>query len=263
MGDVLDESGGTGGGGVLSRIDCWHGGEGRRGFVPALLGAISERTVSGFLRVQTDKGWYAAPFSGIALRPLSKQYNDQGLAFSHDDFLSGDLVVAFPAAVSVTSAYVSQAQTKGETLLDWDKEGSVTCMPTPVAAASASPTPTPSLPPLSKSAVTISAKAIDAPFDTSCAQPFADIRMTKAGAFRMPALFGHDDFTARPTGTAAVVVAVERDGSVVDAWLWETTGTPLLDQAVIDEAKSSVYTPGRAFCRNVPGYYLLRSTFKA
>lgn len=226
------------------------------------LGAISARSVSGFVRLRTKSGWYNAPFSNVSLTSSAKQYNDNGVAFSHEDFLSDDIVVHFPAAQTVTYAYVSQVQTKGETLLDWDKEGSVTCLPTPQSTPAVKPTPAPPLPPLSKSAARIEAHAIDLPLSENCTNAFADVRMLKAGPFRMPAMFGRDSFTARPTGVATVVVAVERDGSVVDAWLWETTGTPLLDDAVVDEARKSTYTPGRAFCENVPGYFVLRSEFR-
>lgn len=225
------------------------------------LGAISERAVSGFMRMQTDKGWYAAPFSGIALRPLSKEHNDAGFSFSHNQFLSDDVVVKFPNAVNVAYAYVSQAQTKGETLLDWDKEGSVTCLPTPVSQKAPPPVSAP-LPPLAKNAIALTARPIDAPFDEKCANPFDDVQLKHAGELHIPSLFSHDNFTQVPSGTAAVVVAVERDGSVVDAWLWESSGTPMLDEAAMDQARKSVFAPGRAFCRSVPGYFLLRSEFK-
>ncbi len=225
------------------------------------LGAISPRTVSGFLRLQTDKGWYNAPYSGVLLTAMSQQHNDRGFAFSYEDYLSGDIVVKFPAPIVVQYAYVSQAQTKGETLLDWDKEGTVTCLPTPVAAKS-TPPPARALPPLSRDAVTINARPIDSPFDTKCADPFAEVQLRKTEPLHVPSLFAHDNFTQVPEGTAGVVVAVERDGSVVDAWLWESSGTPLLDQAAMDQARKSTFLPGRAFCRNVPGYFLLRSEFK-
>lgn len=225
------------------------------------LGGISSRTVSGFIRLQTDKGWYAAPFSGVTLKPMSQQHNDQGFAFSYEDYLSNDIVVKFPAAVSVSYAYVSQAQTKGETLLDWDKEGSVTCLPTPVSLKKPVTGPT-AVPVPSSNAVALSAKAIDAPFDTKCNNPSGDVELSKAGPLHIPSLFAHDNFTQVPEGTAAVVVAVERDGSVVDTWLWESSGTPLLDEAAMNQARASTFTPGRAFCRNVPGYFLMRSEFK-
>lgn len=224
------------------------------------LGAISERTLNGFARFQTGKGWYTAPFTGVVLHQLSAQHNDEGFAFSHEDYLSDDIIVKFPQPVSVTYGYVSQAQTKGETLLDWDKEGSVTCLPTPVS--NKPPRQTPPLPPVTKNALTLTARPIDSPFTENCANPSADVQLAKAGPLHIPSLFSHDNFTQVPTGTAAVVVAVERDGSVVDTWLWESSGTPILDQAAMDQARKSTFTPGRAFCRNVPGYFLMRSEFK-
>ncbi len=224
------------------------------------LGAISERTLSGFARFQTDKGWFNAPFSGVTLHQFSAQHNDEGFAFSHEDYLSDDIIVKFPQAVNVLYGYVSQAQTKGETLLDWDKEGSVTCLPTPVS--NKPPRAAPALPPMTKNAMTLTARGIDPPFDSKCPDPSADVQLSKAEPLHIPALFSHDNFTQVPSGTAAVVVAVERDGSVVDAWLWESSGTPILDQAAMDQARKSTFTPGRAFCRNVPGYFLMRSEFK-
>lgn len=227
------------------------------------LAAISERTVSGFIRVQTKNGWFNAPFSNVALESSRKQYDDEGMTFSHDDFVSPDIVVRFSAAQDVVYGYVSQAQTKGETLLDWDKEGMVTCLPTP-RDPKATPPPKPApLPPLAKDAVTLNAKPIDAPFTATCADAFAPVAVAQLATFHLPTLFAHDNSQEVPQGTTAVVVAVERDGSVVDAWLWETSGTPILDNAALEQAKKSTYTPGRAFCRNVPGYYLRRTEFKS
>lgn len=228
------------------------------------LGAISERTASGFLRFQTENGWYNAPFTGVPFKASTKMYDDEGMTFSHADYVSDDMVVRFPAAQQhVLYGYVSQAQTSGETVLDWDKQGSVTCLPTPRDAKPKPPARPPALPPLSKTAIAVTAKPIDSPFGEKCDDPFASVQLTQAPRLQMPALFGPDDFTARPTGTSAVVVAVDQTGGVVDEWLWETSGTPLLDNAVLAQAQKSTFKPGRAFCENVPGYFLLRTEFKS
>lgn len=228
------------------------------------LGAISERTASGFLRFQTENGWYNAPFTGVPFKASTKMYDDEGMTFSHADYVSDDMVVRFPAAQQhVLYGYVSQAQTSGETVLDWDKQGSVTCLPTPRDAKPKPPARPPALPPLSKTAIAVTAKPIDSPFGEKCDDPFASVQLTQAPRLQMPALFGRDDFTARPTGTSAVVVAVDQTGGVVDEWLWETSGTPLLDNAVLAQAQKSTFKPGRAFCENVPGYFLLRTEFKS
>jgi len=228
------------------------------------LGAMSERTVSGFIRFQTENGWYNAPFTNVPFKASTKMYDDEGMTFSHADYVSGDMVVHFPAAQQqVLYGYVSQAQTSGETVLDWDKQGSVTCLPTSHDAKPQARAKPPVLPPLSTSAITLDAKPIDSPFAQKCDDPFQSVQLASAPRLQMPALFGHDDFTARPAGTSAVVVAVDQTGGVVDEWLWETSGTPLLDNAVLAQAQKSTFRPGRAFCENVPGYFLLRTEFKS
>lgn len=227
------------------------------------LAAISERSVSGFIRIQTKSGWFNAPFTSVPLKASAKGYDDEGMTFTHDDFVSPDILVQFPSPQEVIYGYVSQAQTKGETLLDWDKEGMVTCLPTPRDPA-AKPAVKPAvLPALSASAVSLTAKAIDPPFDGKCDDPSEPVHLASSPQLQIPSMFGRNDFTARPTGTAAVVVAVERDGSIVDAWPWETSGTPLLDKAVLEQARKSTFKPGRAFCLNVPGYFLMRTEFKS
>jgi hypothetical protein len=228
------------------------------------LGAISERKVSGFIRFQTENGWYNAPFTHVPFTASTKMYDDEGMTFSHADYVSDDMVVRFPAAQQhVLYGYVSQAQTSGETVLDWDKQGSVTCLPTSRDAKPKAPAAAPSLPPLSKTAIALAAKPIDSPFTQKCGDPFESVQLAQAPRLQMPALFGRDDFTARPAGTSAVVVAVDQTGGVVDEWLWETSGTPLLDNAVLAQAAKSTFRPGRAFCENVPGYFLLRTEFKS
>jgi outer membrane biosynthesis protein TonB len=117
------------------------------------------------------------------------------------------------------------------------------------------------MPPLSKTPILLPALPIVSPVQATCAEPFDDVRTIKPGPFHYPAILGRDDPTARPTGVTVVVVAVDRDGSVVDAWVWEPIGTPMLDQAVVNEALKAKYSPGKAFCENVPGYFVLRSVF--
>ncbi len=224
------------------------------------LGAISPRTVSGVVRLQTAKGWYAASFDNVPFKSLQQNYNDQGMTFSHEDFLSDDIMVKLPTRDQVLYAYVAQARATGDALMNWDRYGDVACSPTPFSPSDKRNAARP-MPVLSKTPIALTAKAIDAPFSGTCAEPFADVQVTKPGPFHYPGILGRDDPTARPTGVTVVVVAVDRDGSVVDAWVWEPIGTPMLDQSVVDEARKAKYSPGKAFCENVPGYFVLRSVF--
>lgn len=224
------------------------------------LGAISARTVSGTVRLQTQKGWYAATFENLALKRLEQNYSDQGMTFSHEDFMSDDIMVKMPTTDPVIYAYVARAHAMGDTFLNWDRFGDVDCWPTPFSPKdkrnSARPMPT-----LSKNPVALTAASIDAPFKVGCSEPFADVGVLAPGPFHYPAILGRDDPTARPTGVTAVVAAVDRDGSVLDVWIWEPIGTPMLDQAVVDEVRKTRFAPGKAFCMNVPGYFVLRSVF--
>ncbi len=229
-------------------------------FARLRLGAISPRTVSGVVRLQTAKGWYASSFENVAFKALEQNYNDQGMTFSHEDYLSDDIMVKMPARDPVLYAYVAQARATGDTFMNWDRYGDVACSPTPFAPSDKRNAARP-MPVLSKTPIALTAKSIDAPFTATCAEPFADVQVTKPGAFHYPGILGRDDPTARPTGVTVVVVAVDRDGSVVDAWVWEPIGTPMLDQSVVDEARKAKYAPGKAFCQNVPGYFVLRSVF--
>jgi hypothetical protein len=224
------------------------------------LGAISPRNVSGVVRFQTAKGWYAATFDDVPFRQVQQSYSDQGMTFSHEDYLSEDIIVKMPFAGPVLYAYVSQASAKGDTFLNWDRFGLVACSPTPFSPKDKRNAARP-MPPLSKTPILLSALPIVTPVQATCAEPFDDVHTIKPGPFHYPAILGRDDPTARPTGVTVVVVAVDRDGSVVDAWVWEPIGTPMLDQAVVNEALKAKYSPGKAFCENVPGYFVLRSVF--
>jgi len=224
------------------------------------LGAISPRTVSGIVRLQTANGWYAASFDNVPFKSLEQNYNDQGMTFSHEDFLSEDIMAKMPTRDPVLYAYVAQARATGDALMNWDRYGDVACSPTPFSPKDKRNAARP-MPALSKTPINLIAKAIATPFTATCAEPFADVTVVKPGPFHYPGILGRDDPTARPTGVTVVVVAVDRDASVVDAWVWEPIGTPMLDQAVVDEARKAKYAPGKAFCENVPGYFVLRSVF--
>lgn len=224
------------------------------------LGAISPRLVAGTVKIQTKTGWYAANFDYLPLKPLVQAYHDQGMTFSHEDYLTDDIVVKIPDATGVQYAYVSQAEAEHDSFLNWDRFGSVTCSPTPFSPRDKH-NPARPMPPLSAHPIQLAAVPIAPQATASCADPFEDVTLVRAGPFTYPAIYGHDDPTARPVGTTVVVVAVNRDGSIVDSWLWESSGTPLLDQSVLAEARKSTFKPGKAFCENVPGYFVLRSIF--
>ena len=67
------------------------------------------------MTIHTVYGWYSLPFANIALTPYVEQWQDNFRAFTHRVFLSNAMYVQFPRAVSVLAAFVTEAQTQGET----------------------------------------------------------------------------------------------------------------------------------------------------
>lgn len=216
------------------------------------LGAMSKRDVTGLLRIQTSSGWFDADFKDVQLRSTTSQYNDAGSAFTLDDFLSTPLVVAFPGAVSVTYAYVARASTSGETVLGWDAKGRHVGMETPN-------TPAMDL----KKAINLKAHSVETALMSNCGDPFSLVGIQKIAYAQYPALLRDSAFTALPKGSSIVIVAVNDDGTVIDAWTWETSGNEALDAAATTAAEHTVYSPARAFCENVPGYYFMKIAWRA
>lgn len=220
---------------------------------------MSARTVTGTVMIQTNRGWFAADFKDVALRESQQSYADDGTTFSMNDFVA-PLLVQFARPVSVLYEYISDASTSGETLLGWDKEGTVSCAPT------GRPDPkrrsglqTPDSPPLdTRNAEEVKARVWPMVRNTACDQPFSLARITKIALAQYPPLLMAAANTDLPKGASIVVVALNSDASILDAWLWESSGTQALDQAAIDAAKKTTYAPARAFCDNVPSYYFMK-----
>lgn len=223
------------------------------------LGAMSARNVTGTFFVETDKGWFAADFKDVPLRPFEQTYTDES-TFGMNDYLSGPLMVTFPSAVKILYEFVRSASTHGETILGWDTEGTVSCEPTgrrdpKRRSGYAEPDPQPFD---VAGAVAITARAVPVQKATNCDEPFSLARIKQISYARYPALFNEAAGTALPKGATISIVALNADGSILDSWLWETSGNQALDQAALDAAKKTTYAPARAFCENVPSYYFMK-----
>lgn len=64
------------------------------------------------------------------------------------------------------------------------------------------------------------------------------------------------------SGTAQVEVSLSASGQVLGAKIFVSTGSSLLDNAAIDAAKRTTYTPKIVDCDHVPGAYLFRVDFE-
>ncbi len=61
--------------------------------------------------------------------------------------------------------------------------------------------------------------------------------------------------------TSRVKVVVNPDGSVKSVSIYETSGYAGADQATIQAALHSTYTPGSVNCQPVEGWYIFRANF--
>lgn len=229
------------------------------------LGGMSRRDVSGTVRIETASGWFEAPFERVPLRSVASQYNDDGTAFTLDDYLSPTLIVRFPDAVSVTYAYIARASTAGDTVFGWDAKGSVWCDPTgKPATEKAVGTETPNAPRMDLTrAIPLRAESVHPPLTSECGDPFSLVGVKRIAYVRYPALLRESGYTDLPKGSSIIVLAINDSGTVIDAWTWETSGNEALDAAAIESARNTVYSPARAFCENVPGYYFMKVAWGA
>lgn len=220
------------------------------------LSAMSDRSVTGIIRLQTPSGWYNAVFTGVKLhqKPAQTINDDQVQLSMLNALVSDPQYVKLPSDVPVSYAYVSQAQASGETVFGWDKAGVMPCEPIPQTQLN--PAADPAAAPAS-STVIAQAHAIDTQFTTTCEKPFAQLKPSSSPQLQLPAMF-QNMYTQPPGGTTIVAVAADNKGGIIDAWVWQPSGTPALDQAAVSEARRSTYAPARAFCRSVSDYYLFR-----
>ncbi len=63
------------------------------------------------------------------------------------------------------------------------------------------------------------------------------------------------------TGTTEVEVHLSASGAVLDASVYRSSGSMLLDRAAIGAARASSYSPEQRACRNIPGSYLFSAQF--
>jgi protein TonB len=64
------------------------------------------------------------------------------------------------------------------------------------------------------------------------------------------------------TGTAKIRVDLDQTGRVVGASVYSSTGSSQLDQAALQAARESRYSPEETDCKDVPGSYLFTVQFQ-
>lgn len=92
----------------------------------------------------------------------------------------------------------------------------------------------------------------------SCVTPFADATTREKYAPEMPELAREQGLS----GTAHVQVQLSATGSVTAVKIFESTGNSALDDAALEAARRTTYSPKIVDCERVPGTYLFRVEFE-
>ena len=229
--------------------------------------ALSARNVSGTVAFQTDQGWYSVPFDNVPLTEFDQQWKAKYVEFTRKSFTSDDLFVRFPRAVNLQSAFVNDAQTKGDTVFGWDAKGRVSCAGLSAKQFSEAQrpqrlatllNPRPTQTPEATTSFLTPAIA-SAPGLTACAVPFADASVPHPGRVTYPEAA---KFASVQSANVLVEVAVSAAGQLEDSWIYAPSGNRYFDDAAMEVTHRSTYAPRRSFCQDVPGLYLFRVEFE-
>ncbi len=237
------------------------------------IGALGKRTVNGLIAIETDKGWFTAPFAKLSFYSETRSFAPGRLSFDLTMFTAPTQFVTFPQNVIVRSMWVTQASATGDGAFGWQARGSTPCDP-PVSVVptgfegvwsepdSIEHPPTTFVSPFAKPSVAAVATPVDAPVGLGCEHPFVGASIVAPAKGVWP-----DTIGPAYKGDASLLyyaVALDARGRVTDVSPWG--GVPEDDRDVADvlayaevaAARKTTYAPAIALCRPVPSIYFFR-----
>jgi hypothetical protein len=260
-----------------AQVGAWHSfGASNEGLRAFYIGAGSTRTVSGDVIVQGENGWYTFAFANVQVLPDLAHYQNDAVRFDRNEYHSKPLYLQLPAGEKVLRWWVTDAAATGDAVFNWDAKGAVKCAPqgqVEIVDGAASgkgaalhytsdvtrTNPLHDLEqlPAAGDAVLV-ATATDAPAGlTGCKDPFKAAYVTYAFRPHWP-----EGLKIGAEITTKIAVAVNADGSIADAWVYQPTGFPEADNEALRSARFSKYHAGTALCQPAPGTYLFSATFQ-
>lgn len=239
-----------------------------------VLSAASTRIVHGTLLAQTDAGWFTIPFTDTRIAAYDEHYHNAYIHWSRTEYYSPVMYVRFPQNARLIRWTVLQAQSSGDKVFHWDQKGAVTCRlqtsdaenvespetsaPSALGAIREGPAPYDLLRAPGPSDAMLTPAAADVTANTQCSKPFDAVVATTKLSPRLPANVGG----LNQALMTIVEVAVSADGAPDDAWIYQPSGVPALDDAVLAAARGSTYRAARSFCEPSPGFYRFVITFQ-
>ena len=222
------------------------------------------------LALDTGAGWFAVTVPLTTIAEKDRHYSGPSATFVHKDWVSPTMYVRFPSAVTIAHSWVYDAKVRADGPYGWEAKGDFQCRPNPARS------PAQKLPdfqnpivldpkdedrlssPPPSGATILDGAPSPALGSTSCAEPFREATVIQ----QMQPLFPVGMMSFDVEGVSTIEVALDADGSLVDAWVWGPSGYPAYDASALAAATSSKYKNGRAYCQDVPSRYLFRVTFK-
>jgi hypothetical protein len=193
------------------------------------LAAFSARSLTGAFLLETDAGWYRAPFA-----PLQTQKTSRG-------FETPPIYVHLPKITLLRNVWLAQAASDDPL---WAPRGVVGCAPDPQPHPANGTTP-----PGERDSKTFSALQISPPFSYSCKTPFARATV-------QPNTIDADDLA--PGEYAAAQIDLDANGNVVDvAGIDASGGDFTLKKTLEKRVRHMRFSPAVAYCRPVPSINLL------
>lgn len=231
--------------------------------------ALSPRTVDTTVVAETNAGWFTWTLKGVPLQSAAFRISTATLVKGAFVFAASPLLsTTFSKPVQVDRVWVTRASASGDTVFGWDASGKIACdipdfsdsffppgveigelvMPKGQVPAT-SPPAAPAIPSV-------------APFPPpTCAKPFVEASLLKAVTPNFPEALGQS--IGKPYRSEALAkVALDENGNVTDVWIVEATSIKEFDQAVVDAARKSSYSPAASYCQNVKGYYYFRAYYR-
>jgi len=235
------------------------------------IGAFGKRTTSGTVAIETDKGWFTAPFSNVALYSATRSVGSGRNEVDLTSFTASTLFVTFPQSVIVQRMFVAQAVATGDGPFGWQARGSTPCdppttlLPAEFAGAWNAPDenehpPTTFRSPFAAPSVAVAATPTDPPAGSTCAQPFVASRVLTAATAVWPDSLGVN--LKNPQSAGIMAIALDGRGDVEDVWPWIASPYEELNAVEIDAAKRSTFAPAIALCRPVPSLLFYRYDWK-
>lgn len=252
-----------------ARMDAMHAFQAPHdGLFSFYVAAESARSVSANVIVQGERNWYTFQFKDAKIVPELAHYQSSTVRFDRTLYHSKPLYVQLAPEERILRWWIYDAVATGDSVFGWDERGDVTCLPEPYDDTKIKPLadapkrvnvvndlgqlPSPS------DAVLVSSQIAQPADITECAKPFVPATVIHAFQPSWPSGIGR--IGARVT--TEIEVAVNANGSLAGAWIYQPSGIPDFDLEALRAAELSRYHGGIALCKPAPGTYLFRADFE-